>query len=324
MSEKTLTADHANVEFRRKKFNVRTVAPLLGVIFVVALFSILSGGKLLIPSNLEVITSQAFFTMLAGIGAMFVYSHGGIDLSIGSLQGMCTLVVVLLLRAGCPWLLALVASIGVGLLSGFLTGGLSVWLGISVFITSLCMNFIMRGIVQTVTATAMMYVPPEFVSIDNWGLKAVTLAAVLLIGVLVFNYTRVGKYEKALGGNARAAELAGVNVRKYRILAHMILGATVGVVGFFAAARAGCVYPASGSGFEMDVLIALVLGGLSLAGGASSKMRCAVIGALTIAVMANGFVLLGTPQNAIEGIKGAIFIVVVAVSYERTRGKVIK
>lgn len=324
MSEKTLTADHANVEFRRKKFNVRTVAPLLGVIFVVALFSILSGGKLLIPSNLEVITSQAFFTMLAGIGAMFVYSHGGIDLSIGSLQGMCTLVVVLLLRAGCPWLLALVASIGVGLLSGFLTGGLSVWLGISVFITSLCMNFIMRGIVQTVTATAMMYVPPEFVSIDNWGLKAVTLVAVLLIGVLVFNYTRVGKYEKALGGNARAAELAGVNVRKYRILAHMILGATVGVVGFFAAARAGCVYPASGSGFEMDVLIALVLGGLSLAGGASSKMRCAVIGALTIAVMANGFVLLGTPQNAIEGIKGAIFIVVVAVSYERTRGKVIK
>lgn len=324
MSDKTLTADHANVEFRRKKFHIRTVAPLLGVIFVVALFSILTGGKLLVPSNLEVITSQAFFTMLAGIGAMFVYSHGGIDLSIGSLQGMCTLVVVLLLRAGCPWLPALLASIGVGLLSGFLTGGLSVWLGISVFITSLCMNFIMRGIVQTVTATAMMYVPPEFVSIDNWGLKAATLVVVLLIGILVFNYTRVGKYEKALGGNARAAELAGVNVRKYRILAHMILGATVGVVGFFAAARAGCVYPASGSGFEMDVLIALVLGGLSLAGGASSKMRCAVIGALTIAVMANGFILLGTPQNAIEGIKGAIFIVVVAVSYERTRGKVIK
>lgn len=104
----------------------------------------------------------------------------------------------------------------------------------------------------------------------------------------------------------------------------MLLGGAVGVVGFFAAARGGAVYPQSGSGFEMDVLIALVLGGLSLSGGASCKLRCAVIGALTIAVMSNGFILLGAPQNAIEGIKGFIFIAVVALSYERTRGQVIK
>ncbi len=324
MSGKTAEAHVEKLEPRKKTFNFRTVAPLLGVVFVVVLFTILTKGQLLKASNLEVITSQALFTMLAGIGAMFVYSYGGIDLSIGSLQGMCTLVVVLLLRAGCPAVVTLLASVATGLLSGLLTGGLSVWLGIAVFITSLCMNFIMRGILQTATAKAMMYVPPEFVAIDNWGLKVVTLLIVLAIGAFVFNYTRVGKYEKALGGNPKAADLAGVNTKKYRILAHVILGGTVGIVGFFAAARAGAVYPASGSGFEMDVLIALVLGGLSLAGGASSRMRCAIIGALTVAVMSNGFILIGTPQNAIEGIKGLIFIIVVALSYERTRGQVIK
>ena len=325
MKEQMEAAKAAKVpEILRKRFNVRTVAPLFGVIFVTLLFAILTKGSILKLSNIEVIINQAVFTILAGTGAVFVYAYGGIDLSIGALQGICSLVVVLLLRAGCPAPLTLVASIATGLLSGLLTGGLSVWLGIAVFITSLCMNFIMRGILQTVTATAMMYIPPEFAATDNWTLKVIVLLIVLAIGFYVFNFTRVGKYERAIGGNPKAAELAGVNTRKYRILAHVLLGGAVGVVGFFAAARGGAVYPQSGSGFEMDVLIALVLGGLSLSGGASCKLRCAVIGALTIAVMSNGFILLGAPQNAIEGIKGFIFIAVVALSYERTRGQVIK
>lgn len=171
-------------------------------------FAILTKGSILKLSNIEVIINQAVFTILAGTGAVFVYAYGGIDLSIGALQGICSLVVVLLLRAGCPAPLTLVASIATGLLSGLLTGGLSVWLGIAVFITSLCMNFIMRGILQTVTATAMMYIPPEFAATDNWTLKVIVLLIVLAIGFYVFNFTRVGKYERAIGGNPKAAELA--------------------------------------------------------------------------------------------------------------------
>ena len=160
MKEQMEAAKAAKVpEMPRKRFNVRTVAPLFGVVFVTLLFAILTKGSILKLSNIEVIINQAVFTILAGTGAVFVYAYGGIDLSIGALQGICSLVVVLLLRAGCPAPLTLVASIATGLLSGLLTGGLSVWLGIAVFITSLCMNFIMRGILQTVTATAMMYIP---------------------------------------------------------------------------------------------------------------------------------------------------------------------
>lgn len=209
MKEQMEAAKAAKVpEIPRKRFNVRTVAPLFGVIFVTLLFAILTKGSILKLSNIEVIINQAVFTILAGTGAVFVYAYGGIDLSIGALQGICSLVVVLLLRAGCPAPLTLVASIATGLLSGLLTGGLSVWLGIAVFITSLCMNFIMRGILQTVTATAMMYIPPEFAATDNWTLKVIVLLIVLAIGFYVFNFTRVGKYERAIGGNPKAAELA--------------------------------------------------------------------------------------------------------------------
>lgn len=185
MKEQMEAAKAAKVpEIPRKRFNVRTVAPLFGVIFVTLLFAILTKGSILKLSNVEVIINQAVFTILAGTGAIFVYAYGGIDLSIGALQGICSLVVVLLLRAGCPAPLTLVASIATGLLSGLLTGGLSVWLGIAVFITSLCMNFIMRGILQTVTATAMMYIPPEFAATDNWTLKVIVLLIVLAIGFM--------------------------------------------------------------------------------------------------------------------------------------------
>ena len=112
MKEQMEAAKAAKVpEMPRKRFNVRTVAPLFGVVFVTLLFAILTKGSILKLSNIEVIINQAVFTILAGTGAVFVYAYGGIDLSIGALQGICSLVVVLLLRAGCPAPLTLVASL---------------------------------------------------------------------------------------------------------------------------------------------------------------------------------------------------------------------
>lgn len=307
----------------KKKVNLRNMIPMLGLVFVFLLFLALTRGSLVRFSNVEVITNQAFGIMLVGAGAVFIYAHGGIDLSLGSLQGICILFIVLLVRAGWNPVLVMIVSILTGIVSGALVGGSSVVFGIPVFITSLCMNFIMRGTLTVATAKGMMYLPEHFVALDRWGLKIAVLLVILVVSFLMFNYTRFGKYEKAIGGSSVVAKLSGVNVSRYRILAHVLTGAYVGVSAFFSAARAGSVFPASGQGFEMDVLIALVLGGLSLAGGASTKIRCAVLGALTIAIMENGFVLIGTNPNAIQGIKGLIFIVTVIFSFERKKGQVV-
>ena len=160
-------------------------------------------------------------------------------------------------------------------------------------------------------------------ALDQWGLKIAVLLVVLVISFFMFNYTRFGKYERAIGGSEVVAKLSGVNVARYRTLAHVLAGAYTGIVAFFATARASTVYPASGQSFEMDVLIALVLGGLSLSGGSSTRIRCAVLGALTIALMENGFILVGVDPNAIQGIKGLIFIATVIFSYERKKGQVV-
>jgi ribose transport system permease protein len=323
-SGKNKSAGKMFVISANRSYWIKSLIPLAGLVFVLLLFIILTQGRLLNTSNLVVITNQAFFTMLAGVGAVFVYAYGGIDLSIGSLQGVCSLVVVLMLRQGFSFTLVFFASIIFGIISGLMCGGSAAFIGIPVFVTSLCMNYILRGIVQTATAKEMMYVPPEFIKVDNWAIKVLFLLVIIAIGYYVFNYTRIGKYMKALGGSQKVAQLSGVMVKKYQIISHMILGGCVGIVGFFAAARAGCVYPASGIGFELDVLIALVLGGLSLSGGHTTRVRCAIIGAMTIAIMSNGFILIGTDPKAIEGIKGIIFIITVILSYERKKGQIIK
>lgn len=306
------------------KINIKAVIPILGLLLVVLVFVIGTKGELVTKSNLEVITNQAFSIMLAGIGATFVYAHGGMDLSIGAVQGLCILVVTVLLRNDFTVLAVLAIALVIGVTCGFAVGSIHVAFRIPPFIVSICVQYILRGIVTTATAREQFRTPPFFSKYDSWGNKIVILLVVILLGYYLFEYTRVGKYIKAIGGNETVARLSGINVNKYKIAAYAIGGFCVGITGFLAAARQGGVNPTSGQSFEMDVLIAVVLGGLPLSGGAVSRISCAIIGALTIAVLSNGFILMGVNANMIEGIKGVIFIITVFLTYNRRKGEVVK
>lgn len=306
------------------KINLKSVFPVLGLILVTLFFILGTRGELVAKSNLEVITNQAFSIMLAGVGATFVYAHGGIDLSIGAMQGLCILLVTVLLKKDFSVLTVLIIAILIGILCGFLVGFIHSLLKIPPFIVSICMQYILRGIVTTATAREQFRIPPFFAKYDSWANKIVILLLVVAAGYYLFEYSRIGKYIKAIGGNEIVAKLSGINVSKYKIIAYSIGGLCVGITGFLAAARQGGVNPTSGQSFEMDVLIAVVLGGLPLSGGAASKITCAITGALTIAVLSNGFILMGVNANMIEGIKGVIFIITVFLTINRKKGEVVK
>lgn len=308
----------------RTKLELSSVTPFLGIVFTFVLFAVLTGGTSLGKGNLEAIVNQAFAFALMGVGGMFVFAHGGLDFSIGSCMGMCSYIISVFLLKGQSPLLALAASMAFGALSGFLVGAVSEFLGLSSFISSLCFSYIWRGVVQVILGYNNYPMPAEFcAAYNNWTLKVLVLLVVFVVGTYLFNRTKFGKYQKAIGGSPVVAQLSGINTKRYVILSHMFLGLCTGLASIFSVARAAQVYPASGQGYDMDVLVACVLGGMPLSGGNACRMASVLIGSLTVAALDNGLTLVGVNPNLIDGITGAIFIVVVSLSYKRSRGQII-
>lgn len=306
----------------KKKVDKKALLSLAGFVIVFVAFAILTRGRSLVKTNLITVFNQAFFIMLAGIGATFVYAHGGIDLSIGALQGICVFVAVRLM-IDVNLVVGAVAAILLGAASGAFLGAVSTYAQIPVFIAGLSLQYVWKGLLKLATAKETISIPVGYTWIDTWVIKILILLIVFSVVYYLFTYTRFGRYIKAIGGSSEVARLSGVNPERYIILSYVVLGICVGIAAVLSGIRAGGVSPNSGSGLEMDVLIAIVLGGMPLGGGASARVTCGVIGALTIVVIENGFVLLGADPNLVGGIKGIIFIITVFITFARKKDQVV-
>lgn len=302
------------------------ILPLLGLLFVIVLFSALTGGQMLQFKNLSMIINQAFTVCMIAVGGIFVYAHGGMDFSISGLVCLDCVMVGTMLQMRISPVLAVIAVLAVGILSGVLVGAASVYLRIPVFLASLAVQYILKGIGESsVAGKVTIYIPGYFSKFfNNWTFRVAVLIAVFLVGWYLFNRTKLGKYQKAMGGNGTVAALSGVHTQRYIIISHVILGICASLAAVFSVAKSGAVAANSGAGLELDVLVALVLGGMPLSGGNRSRMRAAVIGALTVTALQNGLTLVGVDAAIVEGITGILFIVCVAFTFVRKPGDIVK
>ena len=298
---------------------LHALLPFVGMLFVIALFAILTEGKLITAANLKRMMTQAYTVMLVGLGASFIYMHGGIDFSLGSVLALSEMCAALTFEAtGWTWSLlpiCLIVSVG----CGFLTGLAAVKLNVPPFIASLCMQLAGRGVLTAVLDSRMVSVTS--LSVPGWGERLITLAVVIIALFIICQYTKVGKYNKAIGENKVTVYTSGVNVQLYRLLAYLICGAAVGIAAYFDLRRVGVLAGNTGLGLEMEVLIALVLGGLSMSGGYISSIRCAIIGSITVVVLNNGMTILGVGSNYMGIIEGIVFLFVVLFTFKRDKGK---
>lgn len=312
------------VKIGKKQISLSAILPYASVLLLIVVFGIWSKGSITEKNNLLAIINQAYNIMLIGTGAIFVYSYGGLDFSLGALLGVCSLVITLLVKGGYPIWLAIFAAVALGMLSGFLCGYLSRILQLPIFIVTLSFSYIWSGLTEYGCRNGLMYLPTEFTTAANqWWIKIGVLILFLLVSYYFFNFNRFGKYMKTIGGNSVVAELNGVNVTKYIVLAHVVTGFCVAIAAVFSLARAGSCNATAGSGVQMDVMIGLVLGGVPLTGGVRSKSSAIILGSLVTAILANGLVVCGVNPYLVEGITGIVFIIVVAFSFKRVKGQVL-
>lgn len=297
---------------------MRELAPLLGLAFLLIVFQLIS-GRLFRIGNIKSIINQAYTVIIVALGATFVFAHGGMDISYGGVIGVSMLCSTLLtIRTGSP-LVALVTCIAVALALSALNAFFSIYLKVSPLIVSLCLMYICRGVLNVVCSSEKFSVPSSMFPYDDWTIKIPVLLALILVTTILFEKTAIGKGSKAIGGNMVASRQAGINVERTRFVCYLISGVCIGVAGFFQLCRAGSVSTSTGQGLEMNVITALVLGGISLSGGSGVRILRAVLGGLTVIVLRFGLNIIRLDENLIEGVQGIVLLFIVWITYEKNR-----
>jgi len=269
----------------------------LAVILECLAFSILSPSFLTLNNFVNVTLQIAIYGILA-VGMTLIMITGGIDLSVGSVVALAGVVAAIVSKKGLfpadlMVLIAILAGLSVGAAIGALSGGLIARFSIPPFIVTLALMTICRGLVFIITGGFTEgELPPHFGLIGRGHLwlipvPVILMAALFTAGHILLRQTALGRHIYALGGNEEAARLSGIRIRRTKTLVYSLNGLLAGLAGVTLAARLGAGAPASGGGYELDVIAAVVVGGTSLSGGRGSLIGT-LAGTVFIGVLNNG------------------------------------
>lgn len=311
------------------------------LIIVIAVFTLVSPGFLNIANIIIMSKHVAIFAIL-GIGMTFVMISGGIDLSVGSLAGLTAMIAGGLINEGIQLpqlgiiiypntLMVIIITLLVGIVMGVINGLVITRFKVAPFIATLGMLYIARGFAglrNNGYTFPNLIGKPEFgntgferLGAGNFlGINYTIWIMVVFALVAFFVTTRVpfGRHVYALGGNRRASELSGVRVNRTETIVYVISGFCSAMVGLIIASQLVAAHPATGTGFELTAIAAVVLGGTSLSGGRGS-IGGTIIGAFVIGVLSDGLVILGFSSFLQNVIKGVVIVAAVVIDQIQIR-----
>lgn len=301
----------------------------LGMLPVLVLLCVgfsLASESFLSLSNFSILTQQAAINIVLAAGMTFVILTAGIDLSVGSILAVSAVAAMLVSNIPGLGMLGIAAGLGVGLLFGLINGVLIAYLKLPPFIVTLGALTAVRGFARMLGNDTTVFNPDlPFAFIGNDSVMGLPWLVIIAFAVVAMSWfilrrTVLGLNIYAVGGNPEAARLAGINVSAILLFVYCASGLLSGLGGVMAAAR---LYAANGlqlgAAYELDAIAAVILGGTSFVGGVGSIVGT-LIGALIIAVLTNGLVLMGVSDIWQYVIKGLVIIGAVALDRLRRKG----
>ncbi|MCR4909141.1 MAG: ABC transporter permease [Lachnospiraceae bacterium] len=302
---------------------IRAILPVIGLVAISLIFNILSAGKLLAPSNIKLLMSQVYVTMIAATGVFFIMTMGGLDFSQGSILGVAALVFCFLSKYNVP--IAILGGILAGACIGAVNGFFYVKRKVKSFVVTICTMFLFRGAIEFATTNAPVQGDiVKTVALNNDRLKITITLIVLVVAFFFFRFTKFGKYLKAIGAGEKAAAFSGVETDKMKFWVYVLSGAITGLAAFINVIKVGSVTANSGSQLETRIMIALVIGGMPISGGSKVRFENVVVGSLLYIILSAGLVALGLTPAMQQLIEGVVFLIVVAITSDRNSVQVVK
>lgn len=278
------------------------------------------------PSNLRSYVDRVMIYMILAIGATFVYSMGTMDISVGYQVGIMATVFILVANATGSLILGIIVSLLIGVLSAIFNAFVGAYVKLPTVMSSVILMQFFRGLLTRYfeddkSRDQKAIILDKQFNIDwatSTSFRVVSLIILAAIGVYVLGYTKLGKRARAIGANKRAADLAGAQFLKTRLIAYIVFGGFLVVSAFMLVSNSNGYDGASSANYQMDIMIMLLMGGMPLSGGMKTKLTNAILGTLTYALLSNGFILCGVSANYIFFVNALIFITIVVLTCRKT------
>jgi len=305
------------------------LGPLLGLVAIYAIFVIFGPEGFAGARNMETIARQTAVVGTAALGMTMVIIVGGIDLSVGSIIALSTVVIAISLAAGLNPLLSAVSGVMAGVICGLLNGFIITRLRVVPFIVTLGTLLGVRGIAkglaheQKVDApmtwlnNLLAALPPD----RRWMIVPAGVWIMLVLAVvvgIVLHFTRFGRHVFAIGSSEQTSRLSGIDVQRVKLLVYSISAGFAGLAGLMQFSRLTVGDPTAATGLELDTIAAVVIGGGSLSGGEGSVFG-SLVGALIMSVIRSGCSQMGLPNWVQEIVTGGIIVIAVALDRLRHR-----
>ncbi|MEI4472385.1 ABC transporter permease [Frigidibacter sp. MR17.24] len=292
-----------------------------GVVIALALVLAVVSPAFLDPNNLASLQTAVAPNLIVALGMMTLFMIGRFDLSVGAVMGIAGIASAMALNAGWPVPLAFAAGIGTGLAIGAFNGAMVAFVGINHLIVTLGVLYMTRGVIEVVMSgqalAGFTSFPPGFVTLGTWGVAG--LSGLFLFALLLslcfeggLRLTLTGRKLLFLGGNPAAAEATGIRRRRTEFWCFVLCGGLAALAGVLMTARVGMANRYMGEGLEMQIFIACLIGGGSIAGGKGSYVG-ALAGVAFVTLLTNAFNLLSVPSAWQAVVIGAVLVAVVVV-----------
>lgn len=314
-------ANAAAAKQRNSRF-LRDLMPLFGLLAIVAIFSVLTHGKIVTPESLSLMLSQVYVLMIASMGVFLIMTVGCLDFSQGSILGLSSIIFCWVSTYSIP--LGVLAAVLAGAAMGAFNGFFHVKFKIASFIVTICTMYFFRGLCKYITTNGPVPASPDVLMLNETWFKLLLTGIVLLIGFVAWRYTRVGFDLRAIGAGETAARFSGSRPDMRKFLAFLASGAITGFAAFINVIKVGSITGTAGSQLETQILIALVLGGMPISGGAKARFFNIIIGTLTYCVLEMSLPMVFPVPATQQLVKGIVFLIVVALTIDHESLRVIK
>lgn len=298
---------------------------LIIFVFLVIMMSFLNPYFLTWQNAINILRQASIMGILA-CGIAYMLIHGSFDLSVGSTLSLCSVSAIVLLREGLGTFAVIALCLMIGIACGFVCGLLVGKLKANSMICTLAMQIFIQGLALMVTGGANATaenIPQSFLFIGKGNIAGIPTPVIIflllaLIMQIILVKTTFGRKLYAMGINAKATKLSGVKVENYRVLVYMIAGLTAAISGIIVASRVGSSTHYAGLGYEFDVQMCCVLGGISLYGG-TGNVFSAVFGAIVFMTINNALTLMAVPPYAQMIVRGLILVFIIALEANTNR-----
>lgn len=297
---------------------LRQGSVLICLIILCMFFSLIS-PDFLNSRNIISIVRSCSVTIIIAMGMLIVIITGGIDLSLGCIVAVCGIFLAKMLVGGVSAFIAVPVTLIIGAVMGLINGAFIAYFDLQPFLVTLGTQTIYRGFALLyTTGRPVTNVPSSYCNIVGGKLfgwlpmPVVIMAVTVLVFYWLIKFTKTGVYVFAIGGNAEAAKLSGINVKRYKMRAYMIDGLLCALGACTMLGRLGAAEPTAADGYELDAIAAAAIGGTSLAGGKGSVIGT-VLGALILQVLTNGMTLMNVQSYYQQIVTGIVIIVAVLI-----------